>query len=59
MLQSELKDPPNVDFLDVEVNDDRKEQLRTDMIDLKEDTVELDTFRVAPDRVGRYYKNLT
>ncbi|XP_053376800.1 voltage-dependent calcium channel subunit alpha-2/delta-2-like [Mercenaria mercenaria] len=49
-VQSDLKDPPNVDFLEVEVESDKNIELRNSMIDQKEGTATMETFTVSQDQ---------
>ncbi|XP_069101674.1 voltage-dependent calcium channel subunit alpha-2/delta-2-like isoform X2 [Argopecten irradians] len=44
-----LKDPPNMDFLDLEVEDDMTVVLRKDMIDHKVDSMTIETYVKSPD----------
>ncbi|XP_064633764.1 voltage-dependent calcium channel subunit alpha-2/delta-2-like isoform X2 [Lineus longissimus] len=55
-----LKDPPNVDFLEIEVGNEEKEELRNDMIQAKAGEQLLETFVIAKDELyirkkQRYY----
>ncbi|XP_060595875.1 voltage-dependent calcium channel subunit alpha-2/delta-2-like isoform X2 [Ruditapes philippinarum] len=49
-VQNDLKDPPNVDFLEVEVETDATVQLRNDMIDQKQDRIEIVMYTIAKDQ---------
>ncbi|XP_052825062.1 voltage-dependent calcium channel subunit alpha-2/delta-2 isoform X3 [Octopus bimaculoides] len=53
------KDPPNVDFLEVEVENEQKEELRRRMIDGDSGTMEIQTFVVSPDGNHAWLENRT
>ncbi|KAL4227116.1 hypothetical protein ACF0H5_015089 [Mactra antiquata] len=48
-VKEDIKDPPNVDFLDVEVESKEKEQLRKDMILQNKGEVDLETYIMCKD----------
>ncbi|GAB1597394.1 voltage-dependent calcium channel subunit alpha-2/delta-2 isoform X4, partial [Argonauta hians] len=53
------KDPPNVDFLEIEVENEQKEELRRKMIDGETGTMEIQTFVVSPDGNHVWLENRT
>ncbi|XP_056000788.1 voltage-dependent calcium channel subunit alpha-2/delta-2-like isoform X3 [Ostrea edulis] len=48
-IHNEIEDTPNLDFLDIESENDKKEQLRQDMIDGKSKEEEITTFVSSQD----------